>query len=350
MGATPEIRLGVIGGGWVGRQHIEAFARLPGVELTAFADSSLSVCQEIHEKYGFRHSYAGYNEMIAQGEVDAVVIALPTWMHKEASVAALSAGLHVLCEKPPTNDGMEMRSVVRAAEKAKATYMFARQSRYSPGVLAARKHVADGALGKVYAAEGRWLRARWDRGFGTWRNEKARGGGVLLDLGVHIIDELWFVMGCPDPVEASGGLYAAFKRFAPANTAYDADDAAFGNIRFADGSLLSFSVSFALNVDPGRREDGGLREWTDKRLYGEEGGLDLGSGDIVSGDAHGIKTRKLKVTAKKDSFDAQAEEFVRAIREGDEPLSSLRQAQQLMRMLDALRRSSERGHAVKVRS
>ncbi len=353
--AAKKIRIGIAGAQWVGNRHAEAFRTIPGVELAAVADVDDQARMETQKAHGIAQGYADYVDMIKQGGLDAVVIALPTWMHAQASSRALRAGLHVLCEKPPTSNVAEMKRVARVAEATGMTYMFARQSRFNPGVLASRAAVRAGKLGTIYHGEAVWARSRWnalaDPG---WRMDSARGGGVLLDLGVHVIDEVWFCMGCPRPVEVSAGLHAGFRHFSKDPGRYTADDCATGLIRFENHATLAFLVTFALNgLPPGDRQPDGdpvtPQDWRAKVIYGSKGGLRTDSGTLIKGGCNDISAEMLPRTSTYSEFQGQARAFVRSIRSGSTPVSSAGQAVMIMQMLEAAQRSADKGKAIRIR-
>ena len=359
-----RIRLGIIGINWPGRMHTEAFSRVPGVEIVAVSDLDPKRRAEYRSRYGLPNGspieeYGDYRDMLKNGELDAVVIALPTAMHYRATLDCLKSGCHVLCEKPPTTTAREMGRICRAVSESGLTYMFARQSRFRPVVQASRKLVAQGRLGTPYYAEAKWIRCRgvpWGRGF----TDRDKGGGVLLDLGVHVIDAAWFIMGNPEPVEAFASQHVAFKHHAPKDTIYTADDLTTGMIRFETGASISFTVSFALNtagaVTP-TTEDPVAPGWQDLRVYGEKAGLDVTAGKIVSGNRRSVVARQVRLPVQKSiapgprpvEFVGQAKEFVRAARAGVSPVSSAEQALKLMKMLEALKNSAERGKSVSIR-
>ena len=272
------IRLGFMGATWPCRSHAQGFAELKGCVAAAISDPVVETRQAFVETFGAMPEYADYRDMLKQADLDAVVIGLPTGMHFAAARASLAAGCHVLCEKPPTTNARHMAALAKLADEKGLTYMFARQPRFSAASLAARKLVGQGRIGKVYHAQGNWFRARgipW--GAGGWFVNKAKGGGVLLDLGIHSIDNAWFVMGCPRPVEAFAGLHCAFSHLAPKGVEYTAEDCATGMIRFEDGATLDFTVTFALNTagPNAAKEDGPVRpEWGEARVYGVKGGID----------------------------------------------------------------------------
>ena len=271
-------------------------------------------------------------------------------MHAPVSQEAIELGMHVLCEKPPSNDAAELIPVTQLAADKGLTYMFVRQSRFTSQLMEGRRLVKAGELGDVYYAETRWIRTRWCSARG-WRHDKAKGGGVLLDLGIHAIDNVWFMMGCPRPTEVMAGLYCTFSHLAPPEQTYTADDAACGFVRFENGCTLHFAVAFSLNTTnrhtPAAGSDLVKSETQEFHLYGTKAGLE--SGKLLVGTPDGVKVKPIKAPAQKaNEITLQAREFIRAIREEDEPLNPGSQAVMLMLMLDAAMKSSEIGSAVAI--
>ena len=234
---------------------------LEGVELTAVAEISEETAKQAQQFFGFRERYVDYREMLQQANLDAVVIALPTNLHKQATIDALEAGCHVLCEKPPTSTAEEMQEVAEAVHKNNRKYMFVRQSRFLPNVQLARRMVLEGELGEVYAAETGWVRSRGEQIRGTaWRSRRDEGGGVLLDLGIHGIDQAWFCMGNPEPVEVMAMTHTAFRHFSVDPVNYTADDTCACMIRFETGAVLQGLFAFGMNAVGPPEEQG--NDWT----------------------------------------------------------------------------------------
>ena len=344
--------MGFMGATWPCASHAEGLRKLKGIELAAVSELDCAKRESFVRTFGSMERYGDYNDMLKGADLDAVVIGLPTALHFEATSKSLNAGLHVLCEKPPTVNSMEMKKVARLSRKHALTYMFARQPRFSPELLEAKRLVEKGRLGDVYYAEVKWIRCRHiPFGHGGWFVNKAKGGGVLLDLGVHAIDNAWYVMGCPKPVEAVAGLYCAFSSLAPKGVQYTAEDAATGMIRFGNGATLHLTVTFALNTGGYgiRRTSGSVNpQWIETGIYGTKAGIDVLGKRVFVGHRKGVGITPLKSKSKLTSFQAQAEEFIRAIRQKDDPISSADQAVTLMQMLDALRKSGETKKAVRI--
>ena len=344
------VKVGIIGvGGTIG-STTAILAAEPEVQLVALADPDPTRRKRVLEGIKGVRVFDDYRQMFDACALDAVCIGLPTWMHAPVSQEAIARGMHVLCEKPPSNDAAELIPVTQLAENSGLTYMFVRQSRFTSQLMEGRRLVEAGALGDVYYAETRWIRTRWCSARG-WRHDKAKGGGVLLDLGIHAIDNVWFMMGCPRPTEVMAGLYCTFSHLAPPEQTYTADDAACGFVRFENGCTLHFAVAFSMNTTnrhtPAVGSDLVKSETQEFHLYGTKAGLE--SGKLLVGTPDGVKVKPIKAPAQKASeVTLQAREFIRSIREGDEPLNSGSQAVMLMQMLDAAMKSSEIGSAVPI--
>jgi len=325
---------------------------LDDVEFVAAADVNAESLGKLCEGLGIGGRYENYGEMIEKEELEAAVIALPTFLHKDATIACLEAGLHVICEKPPTNNYEEMLEVAEVARKSPGKYMFIRQSRFGANVQAARKMVADGKLGNVYCAEAKWIRSRGRQIRGNaWRSEKDRGGGVLLDLGIHGIDQAWFAMGRPKAVEVMAGTFTAFKQYAGEPEKYSADDTFAGMIRFETGAVMNCLFAFGMNaVGPARADEPYSKEWQISRLYGTEGGLDINKRQFIHGPVSEVEVEDVPTNGfSNDSpMVLQAREFIRAIRTDTTPLNSLDDALALMKMLSGLMESGDTGRSVRL--
>jgi predicted dehydrogenase len=312
-----KLNLGIIGLGWPGERHAEAILACADAHLYAAADLGEARRASFTKMFPVDKAVAGYEELLADPAVDAVVVALPNALHFPVSLAALQAGKHVLCEKPPTLNAREMIRLRDAAVSRGLTYFFGRQMRFSPPMLAARELIAAGRLGTPYFGKAVWVRERGTpAGVGGWFTDKARsGGGALIDLGVHAIDAAWYLMGTPRPVSVSAQVFQNFPEIVdvPVN---DVEDAAYGMIRFANGAQIQFEVSWAANL-------------TDDQ-----------DGAVVKVE--------IEPAAKTDFFAAQMANFVAAIRGEAEPVNSVTQAVYLMEILDAIYASSASGLEVRL--
>ena len=118
MAAKDKLQVGVIGSGFAGSSHMEGYNNVEDADLIAICDVSEERAREAAEKYGIPNVFTDYEEMLKLDKLDAVSVCLPNFMHMPASVAALEAGKHVLCEKPLAANAEQAAKMVAASEKS----------------------------------------------------------------------------------------------------------------------------------------------------------------------------------------------------------------------------------------
>lgn len=348
MRESTSVKIGVIGLGWPGHRHTEAIAATEGAELYAAADASAPRREEFDQLFPGAKLFEDYHEMLADDAVDAVIVCLPNFLHFPATMAAIRAGKHVLCEKPPTLHRQEMRKIVDEVIHRKIVYAFGRQMRFHGRMRAGRAAVESGRLGQIYFARTHWIRARGiPVGVGGWFLDRTKaGGGAMIDIGIHALDAGWYLMGCPRPTTVSAQVSANFRRLVPPEVHFDVDDSGFAFIRFDNGAVMHLEVSWA----------GNLPEDVPERTPGEREGL----GTILFGQKASLRLEPLTLYEDQDGslvdipleaepgtgFAEQMGDFVEAIRRGREPVNNARQALYLMEMLDAMYESSATGREV----
>lgn len=345
-----KLKIGVVGLGWPGQRHAEGVLASKTGELYACADSNAERREAFVKAYAPKKAFSSQEEMLADPSLDAVVTCLPNALHFPSTLAAIEAGKHVFCEKPPTLNAAEMRVLQEEAAKRKLIYFFGRQARFSGAVLAARKLIAEGRLGAIYFGKTVFIRSRGiPFGVGGWFTDKARaGGGALIDLGVHALDSAWFLMGAPRPVAVTAAVFQNFKHHVQLPV-FDVEDSAYGTIRFENGALVQFEVSWAANLtdDIPPHEYYG-RELVNTTLYGPKATIRLNPLALFE-DQNGqlVKVEVAPPAGFPDErFALQMQNFLDAIAGVAEPVNTAQQAVYLMEMLDAIYLSSTTGREV----
>ena len=345
-----KLRVGIIGAGWPGQQHARALLGGNRAVLQACSEQEPARASEFVKTYAPKSLYNDYSDLLGDREVDAAVICLPNYLHFPATLAALEAGKHVLCEKPPTMNGAEMKVLQEEAEKRGLVYFFSRQFRFTPAMRTARDLISQGQLGTTYFAEAVWVRSRGiPLGIGGWFTEKKRsGGGALIDLGIHALDSAWFLMGTPRPVSVTASVFQNFKHLVQTPT-FDVEDAAFAFIRFENNAVVQLKTSWAGNLtDEIPQGDGFGRELNNTTIYGTKATVRLRPLTLFHDEAGKLIDRPLQPKDAGDSFVLQMDNFLAAIEGKAEPLNNARQAVYLMEMLDAIYLSSSTGREVPI--
>ena len=351
MDHVEEIKLGFLGLGWPGEQHAKAALTLPGASVYAACDLGAERREDFAAQFAPAVSYEQYDDMLADPQVGVVVVSLPNFLHASATMAALEAGKHVLCEKPPTMNVAEIEAIRDEAKARGLTYAFSRQSRFNHKMLAAKRLVEDGTLGDVYFARAERVRsAGIPVGIGGWFLEKAKaGGGAMIDIGVHALDAAWYLAGCPRPVAVSGRVSANFGHTIPAGVTCDVEDSGFATVRFENGLVMHLEVSWAGNqTDAVPKSPWAGHELENTTLYGNRATLVLNPPTLYTMEGKERQATPIPTGPETNGFDHQLADFLDAVRTGRPPVNNVDQAVDLMRMLMAIYGSSDTGAEVRL--
>ena len=338
------LRVGIIGGGWPGKAHARGYLASGGYKVMAVADLIPSRRREMIDEFKMPREYATWEELVADKELDAVSVCLPTHLHAAATVAALRAGKHVVCERPPTLSGAEAKRIETAAAKAKKVVLYGMQRRFGGAEMATKQAIVKGYAGKVYHARTVWTRTRAVPIGTGWFTDRAKaGGGALMDLGSVMLDLGWYLLGEPKPVS----VYAATQKRLPGlvreGVTFDVEEAAFGLVRFEGGLTLEMTVSWALNQSP-------AQNGVVCRVHGDEGAVEVytSRGAVMHrgfGPKGESKETPLKLP-KMTGHAAMMRHFRECVLGKAGPTLGPSQGVTLMRMLEAMYRSAESGKSV----
>lgn len=267
-----KLKVAVIGLG-MGRMHLKEFSQHSGVEVVGFADLDEARFPGCREWAPQARTYTDYHQLLKTEKPDLVTVALPNFLHEKVVCEALQAGANVLCEKPMS---LQVESALRmrdAAETYGRGLYINFSKRFSAQGQAAKRLVEEGTLGPIYHATSYWTRRDGIPGFGGWFGQKEKsGGGPLIDLGVHQLDLVLWLMGKVKPLTVSGCAHQrlALVKAKEAGKAFDVEDLACGFLRMDSGASIQFEVSW----------DGfyARKEFSGFRLMGESGGLETAPG------------------------------------------------------------------------
>ena len=178
--------LGIIGYGGMARHHHLNLAINDRLDVIGVYD----IAQERIDfaKANGLEGFASQEALLADPRVDIVLVAAPNNFHKVISIAALKAGKHVICEKPVTMDSDELVEIMKVAKECGRIFTIHQNRRADRDYLMVKQSIADGLIGKPFSIESRVLGSRGvPEG---WRQYKVAGGGMMLDWGVHLIDQI----------------------------------------------------------------------------------------------------------------------------------------------------------------
>ena len=334
---TPnELKIGVVGLGVGKLFHLKRFKEIPGVTIQAICDQNAALLHEVETEYAEPQTFTDFDRFLGAADIDAVALAVPNFLHKPMTLAALDKGWHVLCEKPMAlnaAEALEMRAKVRATGRK---FMIHFNQRFRAEDQFFKEVIDSGKLGEIYYASTGWRRMRGIPKFGGWFGQKKMsGGGPLIDLGVHMLDLTRWLIGSPKAVTVSASTYSHLgESLARAQSKdFDVEDLAAALIRFDNGTSLMLEVNWALNFEE--------REKIYLELSGKKGGLSNVTFDYkdtttcIFREENGamVKTVPIKYPA---AFEHAQAHFVRCIREDREPEAGADDGVEIMRILDAI--------------
>ena len=189
------INFAVIGYGGMGAYHVHNI--LPNENERIHIVGTYDINEErqaISQEKGHK-IFKSYDEVLADETIEAVLIATPNDLHKELSIAALKAGKHVVCEKPVALNIAELDEIVAVAQETGNTFMVHQNRRWDPDFLLVRELYRNGQIGDLFQLESRVQGANGIPG--DWRHVKKQGGGMLLDWGVHLLDQMLWLIDSP---------------------------------------------------------------------------------------------------------------------------------------------------------
>ena len=262
-----ELRVGLIGAGFMGKAHSLAYAAMPmffwpapAIPVRAvIAEATEELAAEGAARFGFASSTGDWRRVIDDPTIDIVDIATPNHLHPEMAIAAAQAGKHIICEKPLARTSAEAKSMLDAVTAAGVVNMVAFNYRRTPAVALAKKYIDEGAIGEILNFRATYLQD-WSadpQSPLSWRFQKSiAGSGAVGDIGTHVIDlarylagEITSVIGVartiiPERPKQAGGRDAlGTSRSGGELGPVDVDDEMLTMLKFASGAVGSLEAT-----------------------------------------------------------------------------------------------------------
>jgi predicted dehydrogenase len=325
-------------------------------------DVDLDRARALAAKYPAAQAAGSAEALLADPGIAAVVVATPNVLHKDLAVAAMRAGKDVLLEKPMAMNVGECDEIIAAREQTQRVVQLGFVCRGAPATLAARELLDAGRLGRVYHAKASLYRCRGIPGLGRWFTTKAKsGGGVLVDLGVHLIDLVLHLTGYPRPTRASAVCSSTFgspiDRYffdamwgGPPNPdgVFDVEDAATALVRFDSGLSMEVNATWAADLCEERMHNQIV-------LLGDEGGccVDLWNNQLIlTTERDGRVADEPVPLPEGDAWGSawarQSEIFARNVVARTPPEASAENGRAVQVLVEALYRSASEGREVAV--
>jgi UDP-N-acetylglucosamine 3-dehydrogenase len=341
MDSNDKLRVAVVGVGEMGYNHVRNYAEMPGVQLVAVCDTNRERVKQVAKRFKVK-AYGDANHMFAAEKLDAVSVAVPTKLHAEVALAAISHGINVLVEKPIADNERNARKIMDAANRAGVKLMVGHIERFNPAVERALELVAHGTIGQVIH-----VAAQRKGPFPP----RIADSGVTVDLAVHDID----VMLTLARLEHTG-LQRVFcecsQHIHPTH-----EDIMRATLRFSNGAIATLEVDWLTPVKVRKLFIGGSKGAIIVDYITQ--GLELYVGDLkrkklaydymqILGGVQ-VGEKRFVTVSKEEPLRKELSHFLDCVKSDGEPRVKPEHALEALKVARMMLKSAERGKPIKVR-
>ena len=337
--SAPNAKVGIVGLGRLGKRHGENLAfRVPGAELVAACSPDAEERAWATQKLGVKSTYADYAELLKHPGLDTVFLVTPNTVHPEQIIAGLKAGKHVFCEKPLSMVLDECVAVEsEAAKHPRLKTMIGYVRRFDASYQDAHKRIASGAIGRPFIVRSQTTDMNDPSGF--FVRFAPKSGGIFVDMSVHDVDAIRWLLGSPKPTRVfSVGTIAVHHGLKECG---DIDNG-IAVVEFDNGAMATIYAS--------RTQAHGHETTTE--IIGTEGRLFVGRDGLLNrvetADKHGIRVQTCPTFWERfeDAFLRETLHFIDCVRHDRQPDLTLHDATEATRIAIALRTSLMERRAV----
>jgi len=333
---SARVRVGVLGSGAIAQvAHLVTLSRLEGVEVVGICDIDVPKARALAGRFGIPDVYDDIEDLLRYGSPDAVVVCTPNHLHEIHVTSALSAGVHVLCERPLALSVGGVQHVIAAREQAGKAVLVGLNHRYRADTVAVRDFLAGGELGALRAVRARWHIYRPVGRLAEWRvRRQESGGGAMFDLGLPLVDLGLHLSGCPGT-----------KRVTAVFSSRDGN----GTVEDSGCALIRCDRGHSIFVDVSWRYVGHEEQFAFEVL-GDGGSASLAPLAVFK-EMHGtpMNVTPPQDAGPRDSFSASYHsewaEFLAVVR-GERPAPALDDQLLLHRVMEAIYQSAAEGREV----
>jgi len=268
-------------GGIADKKHLSQYSKIENLSISAICDVNTIVAEKMAAKYHISSVYTDYHKMLDEVKPDIVSICTANHLHRQITIDALQSGSHVHLEKPIALNAKEAEEIVAVQKATGKKIMLGLNNRFLPEFSYLMKCINEGFFGDIYHAKCGWLRRNGIPGKGVWFTDKEKsGGGPLIDLGVHYLDIIFWLLKYPKVTRVSSTTYCTFAdqdhRLRPGyknigDGLFNVEDMVVGTLFTKDKTTVQFEFSWASNIE---------RETKYCELLGTKGGAVWRDGEL----------------------------------------------------------------------
>ena len=333
---TENVKIAIIGLGSVAQLvHLPNLLKISNIELKSVAETKTSRLNTIADKFNIPERYRDYKELLQKSDVDAVIITTPTSLHKEITIDSLNAGKDVLVEKPIARNHKETDPILQTAEKNKRKLMIGMNLRFRPDTLLLKSLIQSGEIGEPFYTKAVWVRRQSSEQKWFTRREEA-GGGVLLDLGISLLDISLWLMGHPKVNTVQTQNYYQ-------NTK-NLEDTSISFLRCEESKIINIETSWTLPVE---------KDNFQITVYGSKGSVTTTPLHLYKKVENRFVDLKPSMTNSpsqlfKKSYFNELKSFVGAVRGLNPLFSSAERAVERLKIIETMYQSAKKYREMKV--
>lgn len=310
--------------------HLPILQKMADVEVVAVVDPDKRKAKAIAERFGIPASFTGLSDLLSSplaDEIDAIDICTPTDTHRSLAIEAIQAGKHLLIERPVSRTAKEAKEIVDCAKKYDRKVMVGMNNRFRPDVVMLKTFIEKNELGKIFYMKSGWLKQQ--AGVQAWQQQQVKsGGGVILDLGIVMLDMALWILNYPQVLSVTAETYKQFTK--------NVEDSAALFARLEGGVTFTTEVSWTF-----QREG----DFFYCNVFGDDGAAFINPLKVMK-RVHGASvnltpaTPQSPVSLYRKSYENELRHFVNCIK-GIVPLiSSAEESAKRMVVVDAIYQSA----------
>lgn len=267
-----KVRIGIIGVGQIGKNHLRKYREIDAVEVVAASDVNEAELASVADEYSIPNTYSEFRKLLERDDIQAVDVCMHNNLHAPATIAALEAGKHVFCEKPIAGSYVDGKAMVDAAAATGKMLSIQLATLFAKETKVAKQLIDDGRLGRIYHARSTGYRRRgrpFVDGYGTdnFVKKEVASGGALFDMGIYHIARMLYLLGLPEVERVSGKTYQETGMYPDRreSSGYNVEELGMGLVRLAGNMTLDIIEAWAIHLDA----------FEGSYIVGSEGGVRL---------------------------------------------------------------------------
>ncbi len=333
-----KVKIGVIGAGKIAQiAHIPQWKKIPEAEIVAICDIQPSTAAWVAEKFGVQIWYSEPDELFKDDQIDVIDICTDTQSHKKLAIDALSAGKHVIVEKPMAPTHADALLMADAAAKYDRLLMAAMNVRFRKEFITLKSFIEGGELGDVYSCRASWFRNLDLTTINKhWLSKKEiSGGGVLMDLGIQMLDAAWWLLGDTEPVAVKAKVFHHSPNL-------EVEDTTVCMVEFDNGAVLHLDVSWSIIAE---------KDELSAKFFGTQASATINPLSVYK-NLHGnlvniVPTKDENSTLRYiRSYHNELKHFVTCIQQNTTLLASGKEIAGRLKLIEAIYQSASEGREV----